>query len=206
MKNNIFNESETFIIGVELKIAKNIIDFYVPDEKYEEVSSEIFESIYKAIQKEKDIHRMTILVNSIFTFLIKQSHVELAITWLEAGSILNEESKIKGAELKQAHNFLIVQAAYSKSTFSIEEKKRLFSLAAGDEKSDIVKNFNLSLEALIPEAKSKEKVWKEIIDYNSDISLIERRTLMRSFFNRDALKILKPYNERYSELMHEFAN
>ena len=47
---NIFNEPETLLIETELDTAKDILDAYIPDEKYEQVSSEMFESIYSNIK------------------------------------------------------------------------------------------------------------------------------------------------------------
>ena len=51
LQNNIFDETEAYLVDIELSTAKSIVDHYIPDENFEEICFEMFESIYKAILK-----------------------------------------------------------------------------------------------------------------------------------------------------------
>ena len=158
------------------------------------------------LNKEKDPTRIAILIDALFNFLVCQVHIDLAINWLEAESILNNGTKIPNAKLNQSHKFLIVEAVYSKNSISIEMKNKLLSKVVGEEKSDIEMNFILSCEALTPNSESKQKVWTKIVDYNSNLSTLERTTMMKCFFNRDSYDIIEPYFNKYWELINEFAS
>ena len=122
LQNNIFDETEAYLVDIELSTAKSIVDHYIPDENFEEICFEMFESIYKAILKWDKPDHLSILLDSLFNFLHCQSQIEIAIKWFEIGYVLDGDSKIKGTDLKLNHKFLIVKAVYSKPSFSIEEK------------------------------------------------------------------------------------
>ena len=200
IKQNMPTEDSPYLIETVLTTAAGVMGSYVPDECYDDIASEIFDVFYKLLPT-KPAYK-----DSLFNFLRSQAHVEQSVAWLEAGSVLYEGSPIKGCELSKNNKHTILKAVFSKPGFSREEKDRLLKLVVGDDKSDISKNLALSCEALIPDAKSKEKIWKQISDMDSTLSSYERGALMGYFFNRDSAEILKPYYDKYLEAVRAFAN
>lgn len=138
IKQNIPTEDSSYLIETVLTTAGMVMGSYVPDDCYDEIAGEIFDVFYKLLP-EKPVFK-----DSLFNFLRTQSHVEQAVAWLEAGSVLHEGSPVKGGELSKNNKYAIVKAVYAKPSFKIDEKKRLLALVVGDDKSDISKNLTLS--------------------------------------------------------------
>ena len=104
------------MIETVLTTAGMVMGSYVPDDCYDEIAGEIFDVFYKLLP-EKPVFK-----DSLFNFLRTQSHVEQAVAWLEAGSVLHEGSPIKGGELSKNNKYAIVKAVYAKPSFKIDEK------------------------------------------------------------------------------------
>lgn len=85
-------------------------------------------------------------------------------------------------------------------------RQEILNGVVGEDKSDIATNLKLACKTLIPEQGAKEAAWKEIIDYNNDLSSYERAAMMDSFFNRDAEAILAPYFDKYLEAVRMCAD
>lgn len=68
-------------------------------------------------------------------------------------------------------------------TTSQESKQQILDKVLGDDKSDIAKKLRLTCEALTADPKIKEKVWKELVDPKSTLSVYERRAYMQGFYN-----------------------
>ncbi|CAI2383377.1 unnamed protein product [Moneuplotes crassus] len=205
--NNIAKEDQSMVTESVLTTAGMLVGAYVPDSKFKDVSSDMFEVLYKQVLIEERNDLKKLFVNALFSFLHNDAHVKQAVAWLEAGHILNSHgNKIDGTDLSANQKHSIVKAIHKKTIFSAEEKQKFLDTVLGEDKSDVATNLRLSCEALLPCAETKEKVWAKITNVDSGLSSYERAAYMSCFFNRDSEKIVKPYFEKFIAHVRECAN
>lgn len=200
VNNNIPQESQSIVIESVLGSAGLLIGVYVPDSKFKEVCTEMFEMVYNLALNEANANLKKVLFNTLFNFLSTDAHVQQSVTWLEVGHILDGEGKkVEGTDLSVSQKHNIVKAIHKKTSFSAEEKAKFLETVLGDDKSDVAANLKLSCEALLPTTESKEKVWNIITNEESGLSSYERAAYMGCFFNRDSAEIVKPFYKKYVE-------
>jgi aminopeptidase N len=206
VQNNIPEEDQQMLIETVLTTASMLLEAYVPDKEYESVCADMFTMTYKMLCDQKRSNIRAVIANTLFKFLKTQKHVEMAISWLEAGSIRDEnDNNIPGCELSKNQKFSIVQAAHTKLAIPAVKKQELLEKVTEGDKSDIAANLRLSCKALLPDKASKEEVWRQISDHKLKLSSYERRALMTSFFNRDSAEIVMPYYEKYVATVRDCA-
>lgn len=85
--------------------------------------------------------------------------------------------------------------------FSQEFKKSLLEKVLGDDKSDVADHLRLTCEALGPDPKVKEKVWNELIDPNSKMSVYDKYAYMEGFYNFNQIDIIRPYFDKFYDVL-----
>ena len=207
VSNNIPHESQSMAVESVLGSAGLLVGAYVPDSKFKDVCTNMFEMIFDLVIHEKNASLKKVLVNTLFNFLSTEKHVKQSVTWMKAGHLLDSEGeKVEGTDLSVSQKHSIIKAIHKKACFTSEEKAKYLSDILGDDKSDVAANLKLSCEALLPTAESKEKVWSVIINEDSGLSSYERAAYMSCFFTRDSAEIVKPYYQKYVEHVKECAN
>lgn len=206
-RNNIPQEDQKLLMETILTTASMLIGAYIPDSKYEEICSNMFETLYDLISNNAKADFRGDLTSALLKFLKTKKHTDMAIQWLEAGNVCNDKGEeIKGCELNQAHKHTILRVVHSKPSINVTKKQELLTKVVGDDQSDVVINLKLSCEALLPDKAAKEKVWKEIIDYTNKLSSYERLAYMSSFFNIESADILAPYFQKYIDTVKDCAS
>ena len=207
VKNNIAEEEQNLLVETILTTCAMLLESYIPDSMFADTCSDMFDTIYDMLCTTDNATLKPTLQGSLFKFLYNSKHTGMAIKWLESGSVCDKSGKkIEGCELNQTLKYTIVKQAHCKAAMPVTARQELLTKVAGGDKSDIAINLKLSCKTLIPNKSSKEEAWKEIIDYNNELSSYERAAMMDSFFNRDAEVVLAPYFEKYLEAVRMCAD
>lgn len=198
VKNNIPSENQEVLIETVLQTASMLISSYIPDEKYEEVSENVFDMLYDMVCNDTRQNLKPVLANALFSYIATEKHTDLALKWLEEGHICSQNGdKIESLALDINQKHTIVKIAHAKSHITSEAKEKLLSDVIGDDKSDMATNLKYACEALLPDKDVKERIWSEIINHANGFSSVENAAKMGNFFNRSSAEIVKPYFEKY---------
>jgi len=75
------------------------------------------------------------------------------------------------AELTPDQKYAILKNIYSSPLFDLEKKKELRELVFKDDKSDAGVKVQEACDYSLPDPKEKERIWAEIVDMTSDVSI-----------------------------------
>ncbi len=71
----------------------------------------------------------------------------------------------------------------------------------GNDDSDIAVRTKAACMAGLPDPENKAKVWAELTDPTSTLSLYVRTAKMSGFYSPDQLDLIKPYFQKYFEIL-----
>lgn len=131
------------------------------------------------------------IVDQIFYFVKNSDHLALALQWEEKGYVFNpkDQPETNLFNLTKSHKHSILRIVYRSKEIILSEKENLLGKIIGDDKSDLALNTQLTCEASLPDPLIKEKIWQELINPQSKLSLYQKRAKMGGFYDFDQIDI-----------------
>lgn len=144
------------------------------------------------------------VVDNLFGFTTSEADIQKVLTWLRAGSILNDDGTTI-FKLSSSHKRGILQVFSKRGKFPAKDMPALIDEVLGEDKSDLAKNTRLVCAAAVPEAANKEKVWNDLLDPQSSLSSKQRQAMMSGFYSWDQIDLIRPYFSRFYEILPQLA-
>lgn len=145
----------------------------------------------------------------IFSFISCHEHVILSHKWFQKGAVYHPSNPNKDLiKLSDSHKRQIIKQIY-KNEESGEVTKQfktdLLNNFLGDDKSDISQNLRFYCQATSADPKTKEQVWKDLVDPKTKLSFYERRAQMQGFYCQGQIDLLRPYFDKFYEVLPTFS-
>ena len=115
------------------------------------------------------------MVNSILNNLYSMEHLELVLNWHRLSYVhpIDDEScmlySICGGTLHK-----LVKQAFKHPALEEERKLKMMNDYLGANNSDLAINMRYTCMASLPDPENKERVWQELIDPMSTLSIYQR--------------------------------
>ena len=115
---------------------------------------------------------------------------------------MNDKVVIEGeeinVELSANQKYAILKQYWAHNNFNMDQKNALKDKALAGDSSDNAANVKKVLAYSLPNASLKERLWDEIMDGNSNESLLELRLKIQGFWQRQMQPdLIAPYFEKY---------
>ena len=159
---------------------------------FDELKS-LFESQLSNIKFERD------LVKPILMYLPFYATEESEIKYLI--QLINLDPKL----VSQEDRFRFLKPIFSSRTIKLEDKQKLLDeeVKKDNNSNESVEN-KISCNALLPDRKNKELLWKKITTETTSDSLVNMQTIMGSFAPVDQYDLVEDFvKEKYFEVIPE---
>ena len=196
--NNIFNEDDIILLDTILGNLHMFINTYVPDDKFSDTCTQLFEKLYERYSEIPDSNKdlKNVIKSALFCCIYDEKHIKMVVGWLEDDSM----------ELSAADKETILTTMFRSSLFTSEEKHMTLNKYVGDNASDRMKRLKITWEAYIPDRENKAKVW-EIVTHpkEHELSSYDYRAYLEGFHSRFQIDLNKEYVDKFIEEVPKFA-
>ena len=163
---------------------QGLISFYIPTEDVNKYKTQMFPILFSILQSDVPQSIKDSIVDSLWSFVTDKDHVEQVITWVKASSVQSADGT-PIYELLASHKFQICKVLHKSTKVTPELKAEILEQVTKDDHSDLANQCRIACEATTPDLAVKERIWQEITDPKSTLSLYERRSKMSGFYSWD---------------------
>jgi len=144
---------------------------YLPIDNLPEWNKGVADFFLKKALKENGNKSLQLFcIDKAIEFMFDQENLTIAVGWITGGKIVITGETLD-AELTPDQKYGILKSIYSSPLFDLEKKKELRELVFKDDKSDAGVKVQEACDHSLPDPKEKERIWAEIVDMTSDVSI-----------------------------------
>ena len=191
-------EEDEYTFSVILGYISSVIGIYLPLKIMPEYKNKFFLILKNMLEKQLSLINYNIeiiknIFNCISGYAIEDVHRKYLI------QLLNYDSKL----MTQSQRFAFVQSIYTSRFIPFEEKEKLL-------KVEIIKDKNskdsietkIACNALLPDRKNKERVWKKLTEESNSDSLANLKAMMGGFAPIEQYDIVEDFlKEKFFEVL-----
>ena len=155
---------------------------YLPPETVPRFNKETAQFFLKKAKKDKENNALVqFCIDKALSFTTAEEHLRQISSWVLNDKVVIEDEEIS-VELSANQKYAICKQYWAHSAFSMDEKKALRDKALAGDASDNAGNVKKVLDYSLPDAAIKERLWDEILDGQSNESLLELRLKIQGFW------------------------
>lgn len=103
--------------------------------------------------------------------MVDDDNLKLAAQWLRDGKVTINGIELKSS-LKPDHKYAIIKLIYSSRGFTDKEKNELRTITFEGDATDKAHSVQKMCDNSLPSAELKAKIWTQLTDLTSDISVL----------------------------------
>ena len=196
--NQLMDEKNQNLINALFGAFSLAMNSYLPIETVPKFRKETADFFLKKAKKDSDNKDLqSFCIDKAIFFIAQQDNLKTAADWILNGKVTVEGEELD-CELTTPQRYDILKKYWASSDFTLDSKKELRAKVFENDNSDAGKNVQKVIEWSLPDQALKTRLWDEIIDSMSNVSLMETRLKIQGFWQRhQQLDLMTPYFEKY---------
>lgn len=172
---------------------------YLPSETVPRFNKETADFFIKKAKKDKGNDSLVqFCIEKALTFVTAEDHLRQCAEWINNDCKVVIEGEDLNVQLTPPQKYAIVKRYWAHPAFSMDDKNALRDKALSDDSSDAAQQCKKVLEYILPDPALKERLWDELLDDKSNVSLKDNKMKFEGFWQRQIQPdLIAPYFEKY---------